>query len=409
LKVAALSHFDVHGGAARAAYRIHHAVRRKGVDSILWVSDKRSGDWTVKGPGSKLAKAIAKIRGPLAGELEHLLRTKNPVLHSFSVLPSRWSQRLNTSDVDVIHLHWVNSEMISVKDIGSIRKPIIWTLHDMWAFCGAEHYTEDFRWKDGYTRNNRSTDEYGLDLNRWVWQRKQRHWNNPMDIVVPSQWLADCVTTSALMKDWCVNVIPNAIDTDIWKPMDKILARDLLGLPADVPLLLFGAIDGGRAPRKGFDLLIKALNHLQDEVKDLELVVFGQHAPERPKKLGLPQHYTGHLYDDISLRVLYSAVDVMLVPSRQEAFGQTASEALACGIPVVAFDSTGLRDVVKHHTTGYLACPFDVEDLAEGISWVLNDESNYAELSRNAREDAVARFSYPVIAGQYEKIYKQAM
>jgi glycosyltransferase involved in cell wall biosynthesis len=101
------------------------------------------------------------------------------------------------------------------------------------------------------------------------------------------------------------------------------------------------------------------------------LVVFGQHAPRSPSSLGLPIHYTGHLHDDRSLRVLYSAADAMVVPSRQEAFGQTASEAHACGTPVVAFNTGGLADIVEHQSTGYLSKAFDTEDLAQGITWVL--------------------------------------
>jgi glycosyltransferase involved in cell wall biosynthesis len=409
MKTLIINTSDISGGAARAAYRIHHALRSQGVDSKMFVSNATAGDWTVEGPQSKIAKALSKVRPPLAGLLSKTLKTDNPIIHSPAIVPSRWSKRLNASDADVIHLHWINGEMMSISDIGQLTKPVVWTLHDMWAFCGAEHYTEDFRWRDGYTSSNRPCYEGGFDLNRWTLERKRKHWKRPMHIVTPSRWLAECAKQSVLMRDWPITVIPNAIDTNVWQPVDKTLARQLLHLPPDVPLLLFGAMGGAQDPRKGFDLLRAALNHLRGQLPGLELVVFGQLAPKEPVDMGFPVHYTGHLHDDVSLRLLYSAADVIVVPSRQEAFGQTASEAHACGTPAVAFDNSGLVDIVRHQQTGYLAKAFDTEDLARGIKWVLADDRRHAQLCQTARQDAVSRFSYPVVAAQYKSLYRSLL
>jgi glycosyltransferase involved in cell wall biosynthesis len=402
MKVINLNHSDISGGAALAAYRIHHALRDAGLDSTMWVNVAVAGDWTVEGPASKWGKALGRVRPQVGGLLRKALRTDNPIIHSPAILSSNWVKRVNASDADVVHLHWVQGEMLSIADIGRIEKPIVWTLHDMWAFCGAEHYTEEFRWREGYRRGNRPAYESGFDLNRWTWERKRKHWKRPMQIVTPSRWLADCVRESALMRDWPVSVIPNCLDTERWEPMEQALARELLGLPADLPLLLFGAMGGGRDPRKGFDLLTAALGNLRGEIPGLELVVFGQLAPHHPPDLDFPIHYTGHLHDDLSLRVLYSAADAMVVPSRQEAFGQTASEAQACGTPVVAFDIGGLPDIVEHQRTGYLAQAFETEDLAAGIQWVLGEN-----LRKQCRERAVARFSNTVVAEQYRAVYGQ--
>jgi len=409
LKVFSLSYSDISGGAARAAYRIHHALRRYGVDSIMQVTHASAGDWTVQRSTSQLNKLTAKGKSFFGGLMARLLTTGNPILHSPAIFPSHWPASLNRSDADLLHMHWVNGEMISVGDIGRLRKPVVWTLHDMWAFCGAEHYTEDFRWRDGYLRNNRPDHESGFDLNRWIWQRKRRAWQQPLHIVTPSRWLAECVRQSVLMRDWPVTVVHNAIDTDVWRPLDKVIARGLLNLPCDVPLLLFGAMGGSNDPRKGFDLLRQALQHLRGKISNLQLVVFGQLAPPIPESLGFPVHYTGHLHDDLSLSVLYSAADVMLIPSRQDNLPNTGVEALACGTPVVAFNTCGLPDIVTHQQTGYLAGAFDAEELASGIQWVLADREHHARLCANARLDAVARFSYPVIAEQYLRVYRAAV
>jgi glycosyltransferase involved in cell wall biosynthesis len=409
LKIFVSNHSDISGGAARAAYRIHHALRGAGVDSRMWVSVAASGDWTVEGPPVKLLKAMAKLRPSIGGLFNRLFATANHILHSPAVLPSGWPKRINASDVDVVHLHWVNSEMMSIGDIGRIRKPVVWTLHDMWAFCGAEHYTEDFRWRDGYTPENRPGYESGFDLNRWTWHRKLRAWHRPIHIITPSRWLADCVGQSVLMRAWPVTVVPNAIDTDMWQPVAKPFARQLLHLPGDVPLLLFGAMGGAADPRKGFDLLRQALQHLHGQIKDLQLVVFGQLAPRMPEDIGFPIHYMGQLHDELTLRVLYSAVDMMVIPSRQDNLPNTGVESLTCGAPVVAFDTCGLPDIVHHQQTGYLAKPFDSEDLAQGIQWVISDRERYANLCESARQDAVTRFSYPVVAEKYQQVYETAI
>lgn len=409
VKTILLNHSDISGGAARATYRIHHALRRNGVDSCMRVRVAIAGDWTVDGPRSKAEKLLAKLEPLVAGLLNKTLKTGNPILHSTGIFPSRLSKELNASSADVVHLHWVNGEMMSVSDIGVIKKPVIWTLHDMWAFCGAEHYTEDTRWRDGYSATNRPVHEAGFDLNRWTFARKQKHWVRPMHIVTPSRWLGDCARQSVLMRDWPITVIPNTLDTDTWQPINKAMARALLGLPPDVPLLLFGAMGGSSDPRKGFDLLQAALGHLRGQLAGLELVVFGQLAPRDRPDIGFPIHYTGHLHDDVSLRLLYSAADVMVVPSRQEAFGQTGSEAHACGTPVVAFKATGLIDVVDHQKTGYLAKAFDASDLAAGIQWVLADAARLTKIGAAARARAVEFWSNEVVAKQYKSVYQKVL
>ena len=410
-KIRHLSYSDAGGGAARAAFRIHQSLCAAGLDSRMWVTKSIGEDPTVDGPASKFIKALDLVRIQSSLSLVKTLKTGNPIIHSPAIFPSRWVRRINTSDADVFNLHWVQSEMLSISDISRLRKPLVWTLHDMWAFCGAEHVTSDYRWRDGYLRANRPAHESGFDLNRYTWQRKQKYWRRPVHIVCPSEWLAHCVRTSALMHTWPVSVIPNPINIDRWKPVDRCLARDLFGLPQNCPLLLFGAMGGGKDPNKGFDLLLAALAYLRNDptVQNLHLVVFGQHAPQSPLQLGFPVHYTGHLHDDLSLRVLYSAADVMLVPSRHEAFGQTASEAHACGTPVVAFSTSGLRDVVEDRITGALAHPFKPKSFAEAIRWVLEDEQRRQALGVAARDRAVRLWNPGRVAGLYTELYMNAM
>lgn len=409
MRVIHLSTADLNGGAARAAYRIHKALQGNGTQSEMMVNEASSGDWSVHGPGDKFAKASSRVRRYLASPLKGLLHTGNPVLHTPAMVPSGWPGKLDASDADVVHLHGVHDEMLSIAEIGRINKPLVWTLHDMWAFCGAEHYSGDDRWREGYRPDNRPPHESGFDLNRWTWLRKRKYWRRPISIVTPSCWLADCASRSVLMHDWPVTVVPNCLDTDRWQPLPQSLARQLLGLPAEVPLLLFGAIGGSQDPRKGFDLLVEALAQLHARQPSLQLVVFGELAPPDPPDLGFSVHYTGHLHDDLSLRALYSAADLFVLPSRQDNLPNTALEAQACGTPVVAFRTGGLSDIVEHRCTGYLAQPYNPQDLAAGIAWVLEDSLRYRTLGNAARSRAEQRWNPARVSSLYLDVYRAAL
>ena len=153
---------------------------------------------------------------------------------------------------------------------------------------------------------------------------------------------------------------------------------------------------------KGFKELYDALSKLQS--KDIELVVFGSSQPKEPQNFGFKANYLGYLHDDVSLVTLYSAVDVMIVPSRQESLPQTAIEAMACGTPAVAFSHTGLLDVVDHQINGYLAKPLDTTDLKNGIEWVL-ETRNYHQLCKKAREKIVEKFDNVIVAKKYIQLY----
>lgn len=396
-----------------AAYRLHRALLADGVDSRMIVDVKQSDDATVTGPGTPRAKLLARLRPHLETRLARVQKTDNPVLHSPGLAGAPLAPRLARAGADIAHLHWVAGGMVSLRQIARLRLPVVWTLHDMWPFCGSEHYATHDRWVAGYARDNRPEGHGGFDLDRWAWRRKRDLWRRPMQIVAPSRWLADAARRSSLMGGWPVHVIPNAIDTDTWSPVERPLARRLLGLPQERKLVLFGAMGGARDPRKGADLLLAALARLRDAGADLDLVIFGQPAPARAGEAGLPPgfpvHYLGPLHDEVALRLAYGAADCFVLPSRQDNLPNTGLEAQASGLPVVGFDVGGLPDIVAHEQTGYLAAPFEVEDLARGIGWVLEHEDRQRALSRAAVQHARATFAAPVVAGQYRALYDSCL
>lgn len=176
--------------------------------------------------------------------------------------------------------------------------------------------------------------------------------------------------------------------------------------PRTKKLLLFGAISATSDINKGYSLLLEALNTIED--CEIEFIVFGSSEPKEKVWSGIKTHYLGHLSDDISLASLYSAVDIMIIPSLQEAFGQTATESMACGTPVVAFAHTGILDIVEHKKTGYLAKSYDTQDLAFGIKWILN-ESNYDQLANEGRKKIVDLYDSSLLSRKYSELYRSLL
>ncbi len=411
MKILQISTFDTNGGAARAAYRIHKGLQTIGIQSQMLVQSKKSADQSIIGPNNKFNKALSLVRPILDTSLLQWLGKGSETMFSPAWSPySNILSQIDTLSPDIVHLQWICDGMLRIEKIGKIKQPLVWTLHDMWPFTGGCHYNdtcEHFHQCCGECPQIKRRGKN--DLSHAIFKRKEKAWDKiNLTIVSISQWLADCARDSSLFAHKRIEVIPNGIDTDRYQVIDKIQARKILHLPQNRKLILFGAIRVSD-PRKGFHSLQSALQQLSLRGK-AELVVFGGAIePENSSDFNLPIHYLGHLYDDVSLALLYSAADVMIVPSKQEAFGQMASESMSCGTPVVAFGATGLLDIVEHKQNGYLAQPYDSNDLARGIEWVLADEERYKQLSHAAREKAVTYFDIKKVAKQYADLYQSLL
>ena len=404
-----LNTFDEGGGAARSAVRLLRGVRERHVDARLLVQFKTGTAREILGRETCLQRKAASLKLYL-GLLPVRLYPKRPE-NNFSpaLLPDNLPARIARIDPDIVHLHWLAAGFCRIETLARINKPLLWTLHDSWAFTGGCHVPFDctrYRLNCGSCPILGSTRE--KDLSRWTWARKERAWRDlNLTVVAPSRWLADCARASSLFRDVRVEVVPNGLDIDNFRPMDKESSRDLLGLPRDRKIILFGAVKGVEQENKGFHLLQPALKKLKGRGKDTLAVVFGGPPPKEKPDLGMPAVFLGHIRDDRSLAALYSGADVFVVPSLQEAFCQTAAESMACGTPVVAFGATGLLDVVEHQRCGYLAQPYAAEDLARGIDWVLEDPCRYRELSRRAREKVKTEFSLARVASRYTDLYRE--
>jgi glycosyltransferase involved in cell wall biosynthesis len=413
MKPLILSTSDIEGGAARSSYRLHQGLQRINVHSQMLVQAKQSDDRTVI--GSKTNSGIGKTVAGLRLVLDKLPLKFYPKCdrtgYSLQWLPDRVSANVAQLNPDVINLHWINLGYLHIETIARFHKPLVWTLHDTWAFTGGCHYTQDcdrYRASCGACPQLPSTREW--DLSRWVWQRKAKAWKNlNLTIVCPSSWLSECASSSSLFKDLRVDVIPYGLDIKVYKPTNKGVARELLGLPHDKQLILFGSLRTTSDRRKGFHLLQSALQDLsKTDWKDrLELVVFGYSQPENPPDLGFKIHYLGTLNDDLSLTLSYSAADVFVAPSMEDNLPNTVMESMACGTPSVAFKIGGMPDMIEHKKNGYLAQPYEVKDLAQGIVWVLENEERYHKLSYRAREKVEQEFTLEIQAHRYLSLFEE--
>lgn len=408
-----LNTFDGQGGAAIATYRLHSGLRSIGVNSHMLVQGKKTDDRSVIGPSSKWQKVQAILRLHLDGLMATLYRKREKVLFSSAWIPENLFSKVENFHPAIVHLFWVNGGFLKIETLKKLKQPIVWTLHDMWPFTGGCHYDDEcgqFRQSCGNCPLLHSDKDN--DLSRRIWARKQAAWSDvPMVIVATSHWLANMARSSSLFKDQRIEVIPNGIDTEIYKPIDKKTARSAYNLPQDKHLILFSAFSATSDKRKGNQFLMPALEKIAHEgwgVKT-ELIIIGASEPENPPDLGMKVHYMGQLHDEISQVLLYSAADVVVAPSMQENLSNTVMESLACGTPIVAFDIGGMPDMIDHQLSGYLATPFEANDLADGIMWVLEDENRRDRLSRFARQTAVERYALQAVAHRYSALYQSIL
>jgi glycosyltransferase involved in cell wall biosynthesis len=413
VKIAQLTTFDVRGGAAVAARRLHAGLRRIGTDSWMLVQEKGGDDPFVIEPATPLRRALTAFRPMLDSLPLRWYPGRQRVTFSPAFIPDNASQKVSELTPSIVHLHWVAAGFLRIETLAKLNRPLVWTLHDSWAFTGGCHYPFDCT---RYRRDCGACPILGSsrerDLTRRIWSRKRKAWEGlNLTVVTPSRWLAECAGSSSLFRETRVEVIPNGLDADRFRPIDQGTARDILSLPRDRKLILFGGVQASSDPRKGFQHLVEALRCLAGsgwgEMADL--LVFGSPEPQEDPDLGMRAHFTGHIHDDVTLSLLYSAADVFIAPSIQDNLPNTVMEAAACGTPSVAFKIGGLPDLVEHGRTGYLARPFETDDLAKGIALLLGDDEKRAELGEAARHKVVAEFALERIARRHAELYREIL
>ena len=407
MKVLIVSTRDKAGGAARAAFRLFQGLQRIGVDVHMLVLSKTSDEPAIQGPKTKKDMVLAKLYPSLNGiVLNMLYGNKKRRIFSGSITTYDISDKINEINPDIVNLHWVSDGFLRIEDLKKINKPIIWSMHDMWPFTGGCHSDLEcgkYRQSCGACPALGSHKE--RDMSRWLFNRKKKTFAglDHLTIIGQSRWLGNCAAESSLLRDKRIEVLPNGIDTDIFKPIGKITARKILNLPLDKKLVLFGAMNPQSNPLKGYHHLVNALQYVRQE--HLNFLIFGTSHPKNHLELKHEAHYLGKFADELSLAVVYSAADVVVVPSVQENLSNVIMEALACGTPVAAFNVGGNSDMILHQQNGYLAEPFQAEDLANGIDWIIDNDDRWEKLSNAARKHVEENYALEKVAYQYQSLF----
>ena len=397
-----------HTGAGRAAVRTHRAVQTAGVRSELLVLHGDGTDPGVTVLGGPLRTRLADLRLRAEGVLLSLQSSGDGAYRSLGLRGGPGLAAINCRRADVVHLHWIPG-LLGIADLPSIARPVVWTFHDQWPICGAEHYTDLARPRAGYEPGNRAPGARGLDLDRWVWRRKRALWPGFAPLIVcPSRWLAGEVRASVLFRDREIRVIPNPLDTSRYAPQDRAAARARLGLPDGRTLLLFAANRATSDTRKGFGVLAEALRRLSEGglAAGADLVVCG--AAGEGSVHGFATHWLGQI-EGADMCQPYSACDVLVVPSLQDNLPNVLAEGMACGLPAVASDVGGIPDLVRHGESGLLAAPGDAPQLAARLRQLLTDAA-LRDRIRAAAQRAVEDACEPrKVGARYLEIYAETM
>ena len=441
MNVVHLSTYHRFGGAAVAANRLHRALLSTGrtavaVESTLLVGTSNRQETHRPEPGvTYLANnflAEQTAFGRFVAERLYFLPFERERSVRFQFSPAVFGANLNyhpaIQQADVLHLHWINFGFLSIdtlRNLFSLKKPIVWTLHDQWAFTGGCHYS---RGCDHFLSHCHACpylkNPGKHDLSYRIFEQKVRLFETANVVFTPpSRWLADEAMRSKLLRRFPFVVIPYAINQNVFCPIDRAEADKFLDLPNTArpnvarpnatashhPRLLFGSANVTDT-RKGFRYFADALTLLHQQHPDLtpEILVFGKGRSYLFDELPYPIRQLGILTSEDEIVAAYNAADAMVVPSLEDNLPNTVIESLACGTPVVAFRTGGIPEMIDHRQNGYLANVGSAQELADGLAFILT-YPNPELLRQNARQSAQARFSEEVVAGHHVELYGQLM
>lgn len=399
VRVLHVSFSDSAGGASIAAMRLARAQRAAGIDArMLVVRKSGADDWVeAAAPAVRRRARAARFFARRASRL--LAGAGREGMRTLAIARTGLGVAIEASGPDIVHWHWVGSEAVSLAEMARVRAPAVWTCHDEWAFAGAEHYADG----DSFASDYAGCQPW--DCDRWTFARKRRAWAHWSPALIgPSEWMARRARSSPLGCGRVVEAIPNTLDFEVFRPFDRLAARSMLGLPERGAIVLFGADDGIADPRKGFDLLERALTGLSPaQLAGLTLATFGGKTAAGAR--GTPAVSLGKVVNPAKLAAAYSAADVFVAPSRQDNLPNTMVEAQACGTPCVGFDVGGLSDIVAAPHHGTLVPPFDTSALGEAIVAHAHSEAP----RQTIRADAVQRFGNAVVVGRHRDLYTRML
>ncbi|NCJ07652.1 glycosyltransferase [Synechococcales cyanobacterium C] len=406
MNVLHINQSDIGGGAAIAGYRLHQGLLTQGIDSKLLVGDPKTQSERVDQAAPTLFTLPERVLWRISPRfgLNHIHR-----LSSFDIPQHPFYQA-----ADILNFHNLHTGYFNYLALPKLTatKPAVFTLHDMWSFTGHCAYSYDCtKWQTGcgccpypntYPAIRRDATHLEWRLKDWVYSRSK------LAIATPSRWLTEQAQAS-LLNRLPIYYIPYGIDTEAYCPLDPELCRRALGLPQGQYVLLFSA-DSLTDPRKGGDLLWKALMQLPDSLKAKTTVLtFGSSGEVIADTISIKTMNLGYVSCDRIKSMAYSAADLFLFPTRADNLPLVLQESMACGTPMVSFKIGGVPDLVRPGETGYLAEPEDIEDFRNGIVQLLEDPSLRQHMAQRSREIAAQEYSLELQAERYINLYQKVL
>ncbi|WP_367159091.1 glycosyltransferase [Mesorhizobium sp.] len=343
----------------------------------------------------------------------HLMRQFGEIPPNFH--PISYGLRLHNSpeyrNADIIHVQWAHAPTLGPAFWRAIRRekrPVVWTLRDMWPFTGGCHFSgscEKYASGCGQCQLLGGGDERITSDDVAF---KAEHYGPQSVFVAISDTIATQARQSTVLRERDIRVIPNSVQMSQLRAMDKAQARSALGVPANKFVIASGALNLAD-PRKGADIMRHLLNVYRDD-KNVHWCLFGNGLAELVDPV--PENCTslGLIRDDVVLNQIYSAADVFVMPSLQESFGKVTVEAMACGTPVIGFLKTPAEEIISHEQTGWLARHGDADAVVAAVEAA---RALPVPLLRNfgvlARAAVIDRYSPEAIAHLYVELYESVL
>lgn len=398
MKIVHINFSDSGGGAAQAVLRLHKELLKKNIESYILVREKLTNNSNIIGPTNKFDLIMIKIKKKISRNLKFFFKTKNKNTHSINLISSGILKQINDLRPDYVNLHWIGNETVSIKEISKIKSRIVWTLHDMWPFCGAEHYTDDNRYVEGYNNLNRPNYEKKLDINKYVWLQKKKYFNNIEKVVCTSDWMLKKASESLLFKKKKIKKIPLSLNESFWCPINKEVARKILSINKNKLTICFGAENYFKNDRKGFNIFKDAIDNLDTKI-NLQIILFGEDKKFFFKNKDIQTINLGVIKDELTMKIIFSASDFVIMPSKIEAFGQVALESLFCGTPCIILKGTAMEEIIHHKKNGFICSGIENLDLKEGIHWCIN---NYKIFNRSQISEEISKkYSTKILIDDY--------
>lgn len=378
MKVAHFSDGDKYG-ALGAAYDLHKKMLEQGIESRFFLRIKSREDACIVEISD--STALYKLRQLINTMYFEQNRTDTTMFFSYNRLGIELTEDVlsRLKEYDIIHFHWIarflNNE--AIRKIISLGKPIVWTMHDFNPMTGGCHYP------DKCTKFFSDCSECPqlaikkLNITSFVLKDKRCTYGNKIHVVVASNWLKKLVEKSYVFSDAECSLIPIGIDVERFKILDRKKCKKNFGFSEDTKIILMGA-QLVKARTKGYAELVEMFGMLKEEqyiqrlmeCDKIKLVSFG-YGGEVFDSLGISNVNMGFIDDRDRLCELYNAADVFIFPSIQETFGMTAVEAMACGIPVIAYDVCAMQDIIINGINGYKIDRGNYKDMAQTLVKVL--------------------------------------